>query len=340
MKRTLGCFSIYGAIAALIVAIGVGSWMLLRGSTLFSPGPLTAVRQGSTAIQGYVSHAEMESKCTLCHRPWHRVATERCLACHAAVEREVATGTGLHGRLDDPKTCVACHPDHLGREADIAQAALDRYPHDQVGFSLVRHQQLTDGTPFACAECHAPGGYDLDVTTCTTCHSRIDAAFTGQHVADYGAGCLSCHDGRAMPERFDHGVLFPLDGAHGDLACDTCHVLEDATRLSGACVACHEEPAIHRGGFGTNCAACHSAAGWLPARLRAHAFPLDHGVPVSEAEIPCLTCHPDGYAAYTCYGCHEHEPDAVERAHREERMTEIEDCAHCHPTGQEEEEPR
>jgi len=337
MKRTLGCFSVYGALAALVVAIGVGGWTLLRGPTLFSPGPLTAVRQETMSIQGYASHAEMESRCTLCHRPWRRVATERCLACHAAVENEIAAGTGLHGRLDDPEVCVACHPDHLGREADVARAALDRYPHDQVGFSLVRHQQLADGSASVCTDCHVPGGYALDRTTCAACHRGMDAVFAERHVADYGAGCLSCHDGRAMPDGFDHGAIFPLDGAHVDVACDTCHVPAAATRLSEACVACHEEPAIHRGGFGTNCAACHTVDGWLPARLRVHAFPLDHGKQAGEGEVSCLTCHPDGYVAYTCYGCHEHEPDAVERAHREDGMTEIADCARCHPTGQEEE---
>jgi len=48
-----------------------------------------------------------------------------------------------------------------------------------------------------------------------------------------------------------------------------------------------------------------------------------------------VTCHPDGYAVYTCYGCHDHRPDVVEREHREKGLIEIADCARCHPTGEE-----
>jgi hypothetical protein len=338
MKRTLGCFSVYGALAALLVAIGVVGWTLLRGPTLFSPGPLTTRRQGAAPIQGYTSHAEMESRCTLCHLPWRGVATERCLACHVTIGDEIAARTGLHGRLDDPKSCADCHPDHLGREVDIVQTAVDNYPHDQVGFSLVRHQRLADGTAFVCADCHVAPEYVLDQATCAACHRGMDASFTERHIVNYGTGCLSCHDGRAMPGSFAHEAVFPLAGAHAKVACDTCHVSEARTQPSQACIACHEEPAIHRGGFGTNCAACHSTDGWLPARLRSHAFPLDHGIQAGEGEVSCLTCHPAGYAAYICYGCHEHQRDTIEGVHREEGMTDIADCARCHPTGQGEEE--
>jgi hypothetical protein len=335
MKRSLGCFSVYGVLAALVVAFAMTGWTLLRGPTLFSPGRLTAVREGTTPIQGYASHAEMESRCTLCHRPWLRVATARCVTCHTAVENEVAAGIWLHGELEGPEECVACHPDHLGREADIVQPALDRYSHDQTGFSLVRHRQLADGTDLVCTDCHVSGEDALDPTMCAACHRQMDVPFTERHIAEVGAGCLSCHDGRTIPDAFDHGAVFPIDGAHADLACDTCHLPGAVTRLSGGCLPCHEEPSIHRGGFGLNCAACHTVDGWQPARLRVHTFPLDHGRQIGEEETPCLTCHPEGYAAYTCYGCHEHQAEAIERTHRERSITEIADCARCHPTGEE-----
>jgi hypothetical protein len=341
MKKTLGCLSVYGLLAALVLAIALGLWTLLRGPTMFSPGPLTAVRGNGVPIQGIASHADAEPSCTLCHLPWRRIDPARCLECHTGVADEIAAQSGLHGPLDDPESCVSCHPDHQGREVDIAQAALDRYPHDVVGFTLARHQQRADGTDLVCADCHvAGGGYALDpraARACAACHRQIDAPFVEQHIAEVGAGCVSCHDGREMPDAFDHAAVFPLDGAHAAVVCDTCHAEPATTQPSAACAACHAEPAVHRGTFGTTCAACHTAEGWLPARLREHVFPLDHGVQAEDTPtVPCLTCHPDGYVAYTCYGCHEHQPDEVERAHRE--LDEYADCARCHPTGQDAEE--
>lgn len=333
MKRSLGCLSVYGLIVSVILVAGVGIWTLLKGATLFSPGPLTAMREGSP-LQGTASHAEVESRCTLCHRPWSSVDPARCLACHTAVDGQIAARTGLHGRLEDPEACTLCHPDHQGRQADIARAALDQFPHDQVGFTLIRHQRLESGAAFTCTDCHSPG-YTLNLATCTTCHHQIDAVFMDQHVADYGAGCLSCHDGSTMPDDLNHDTFFPLDGAHAGIACAGCHGEEALSSLSGACVTCHEEPQLHRGGFGTDCAACHTAQGWRPARLQYHAFPLDHG---RQGDVPCLSCHPDTYVAYTCYGCHEHQPDQVEREHRELDIAEIADCVRCHPTGRGEQE--
>ena len=43
------------------------------------------------------------------------------------------------------------------------------------------------------------------------------------------------------------------------------------------CFACHEEPAMHLGQFGINCARCHNAMTWTPAQLTKHIFLLDHG---------------------------------------------------------------
>ena len=331
MKRPLGCLSIYGAIVALVVVIGVGIFWLINGATLFSPGPLTASSRGTAPLHGYASHADMTFKCTLCHRPWRKVDPVRCLACHTTVDEQIGARTGLHGRLDDAEACTLCHPEHQGREADIARAALNRFPHDQVGFSLVRHQRLTDGTAFACTDCHAPG-YTLDQATCTTCHHQMDAAFMVRHIDRTGTGCLSCHDGKAMPDNLNHGVFLSLDGEHAGIACDGCHGQGSLKELSAGCITCHEEPAVHRGEFGTDCAACHTAQGWLPAHLRYHAFALDHG---QQEDVACLICHPANYVAYTCYGCHEHQPAEVERQHREEGVAEIADCAPCHPTGRE-----
>lgn len=98
-----------------------------------------------------------------------------------------------------------------------------------------------------------------------------------------------------------------------------------------ACVECHEDPVVHMGTFGVNCAMCHDTVAWTPAALTRHPFKLDHG---GQGTVACETCHPTNYVAYDCYACHhDHQPEEMETAHTAENIFEFEDCAACHPTG-------
>ena len=97
------------------------------------------------------------------------------------------------------------------------------------------------------------------------------------------------------------------------------------------CRACHEEPKIHVGQFGQNCARCHTLAAWTPARLTRHDFPLDHG---AAGSLTCQTCHTETYIAYTCYQCHDHQPEQMHQIHTETDIPDFENCIDCHPTGQ------
>lgn len=104
------------------------------------------------------------------------------------------------------------------------------------------------------------------------------------------------------------------------------------------CAACHEEPEMHLGRFGLNCARCHSAMAWTPAVLTRHNFLIDHG---SESNLPCETCHNENYYTHSCYTCHDHEPEQMEQVHRvEEGIDEYNDCIECHPSGEPDEARR
>jgi hypothetical protein len=135
---------------------------------------------------------------------------------------------------------------------------------------------------------------------------------------------------------FDHTSVFRLDGQHVDLECSACHANQVFRGTPRECAACHAEPEVHAGLFGTQCAACHTAEAWAPAQLTQHAFPLDHG---GQGEVACATCHTASYVAYTCAGCHEHEPGLTERQHASVDIGDrrLEDCAACHPAGQRDE---
>jgi mono/diheme cytochrome c family protein len=98
------------------------------------------------------------------------------------------------------------------------------------------------------------------------------------------------------------------------------------------CVACHEDPDMHAGRFGLDCARCHSTIAWTPALLTKHTFLLDHG---GQGKIDCLTCHLENYYQHTCYECHDHKPTQMEEIHLAEGIFEYEACVDCHPTGEE-----
>ncbi len=97
------------------------------------------------------------------------------------------------------------------------------------------------------------------------------------------------------------------------------------------CAACHEEPAVHIGEFGLNCARCHNSVAWAPAVLTKHTFYLDHG---GEGQLECDTCHVDNYIENSCYTCHDHQPEDMQVVHEKEKIAEYQDCVACHPTGQ------
>jgi mono/diheme cytochrome c family protein len=96
-----------------------------------------------------------------------------------------------------------------------------------------------------------------------------------------------------------------------------------------ACAACHEDPEVHLGQFGTDCSRCHSLEAWAPAQLTRHLFPLDHG---EERVLSCQVCHEQNYYEHTCYGCHDHEPQQMEEVHIEADIQDFERCVDCHPT--------
>ena len=277
-----------------------------------------------------------------------------CVSCHA----EPAAHAGLLGA-----DCVKCHtsfgwrpaqqpptaataasaatsaPDAAGKQPTQSTSAKPQtaalFDHTRQ-FVLIHHQVDYAGKELACGACHTadPQTHALrtDLQLCQDCHAGHDADFMGKHTAQFGANCLDCHDGADRLENFKHENFFALDGKHADLPCAQCHA-NGYRNTPAACADCHTEPAVHTGTFGTKCQFCHAVTGWLPAALRLHTFPLDHGTP--GAESACKTCHPDTDTAYTCFSCHDHQLVPIQASHLKLKVTgpALLVCADCHPRG-------
>jgi hypothetical protein len=315
------------------------------------------------SIHGTLMHNNPNLGCRHCH-PEHRGAEAQLTRMEDATFPHEALGFSLNGHqltaARAPFTCDDCH------HGDVATFALDSCDscHRQMDLGFMTAHTVSFGSAcldchdgvdrfdenfdhnifsfkvtgkhvgVACVQCHvnARGFDDFEVTSqdCYSCHHMDDP-----HQGRFGAGCSRCHteDGWS-PAKFDHNLSsFPLTGTHMDVACEECHVNGQFEGLSTACVDCHAEPAYHAGQFGTDCAVCHSTVAWIPAEFNGqHTFPLNHGDGAS-----CATCHPVSFAAYTCYGCHEHSEVEVRSEHLEEGIGSFDNCMECHPTGQEHE---
>lgn len=212
------------------------------------------------------------------------------------------------------------------------------YPHLMVspGPLVPAHAQLATD----CFACHAPlRGASAD--RCVSCHAVADigvrsttgvalvrtgsAARTPFHQQLVAQNCVSCHSehqgsriGQGTRMTFSHALLQPATQAH--------------------CATCHTAPAtaLHRG-LTTGCAQCHSTVRWTPATFdHTRLFLLDR-----DHNAPCTTCHVNNDTSrYTCYGCHEHQPDRVSARHRREGIRDFQNCVSCHRSAHGEPEGR
>jgi hypothetical protein len=263
--------------------------------------------QSAFPLQG--RHAD--TACHDCHADGiYRGTPQDCYACHQADDAH-------DGQLGTD--CAACHTPGGWQEAT--------FDHAQSAFPLLGRHADTD-----CGQCHADGIYRGTPQDCYACHQADDT-----HSGQYGRDCAACHTPDGWSEAtFDHAQsAFPLRGRHASTACGDCHADGVFRGTPKACQACHADPPFHAGLLGQDCAACHNAEAWTPARYdRSHTFPISHG---ESGPSPCRTCHTNDLQTYGCYGCHEHDPSEIEHKHREEDIADFRDCADCHPTGREDE---
>ena len=327
----IGCLSVSGILAALMVILVVVLVSIFQGGVLFNPGALNA-QSGTKVMGGVFSHADIP-RCAICHVPFwsDQHMDERCLDCHTDLLSDpqgfhrimIAQGAG--------STCRDCHTDHNGPLASMTLLDLTSFPHDKVGFSLLGHQTTTSGTTFICADCHMGVFTSFDQAACDICHRGIEANFLIDHLQAFGEDCLACHNGvDTYGSDFDHDqTAFPLQGKHAELECSTCHPdarsRADLQAVSLDCFDCHAQDDAHSGRFGERCGECHDTTTWESAVFdhSQAAFPLT-GVHI---EVPCEECHLEDVFDGTpgeCVDCHRQDDTHA--------GTFGESCGECHNT--------
>ncbi len=276
-------------------------------------------------------------------------ASTDCARCHPPADAQDEAGFPLSGL---PRTCVGCHEDpHGGQFGEACERC-----HSEQGWRgdsvapahgpkksfplLGKHGDLE------CVQCHRPARPDAPLaqarfaglgTSCEECHED-------PHRGQMSAPCTTCHTETGWGGRdllFSHAwdTKFQLSGAHGGVACGTCHVPTEGGKLASAkfaglgtdCADCHQDP--HGGQFRSTCTRCHSENGWsgrwlAPVHGRKDRFRLQG----RHADLACTACHVPPTEGGTlagarfrdlgtrCSQCHE-DPHAGEMRHP---------CSTCH----------
>jgi hypothetical protein len=305
------------------------TWLLtlmMFASLLAFPPILTAQSQSlfeKLILPGEVvePHAKLESKCESCHEPFSKSSQRRlCLECHKDINADIRDKKGFHGKRPEITTaeCKTCHTDHKGRKANIV-------PFDEATFNHAFTDFVLNGAHkvAACSACHSAGKpHRAAPGACIDCHKSDDA-----HRGNLGVNCSSCHreDDWRKPKTFDHAkTAFPLDGAHGKVACATCHIGERYKGLPHGCIDCHKAQDVHAGRLGSKCDKCHSAKQWKSVRFdhtKDTKFPLQG----AHQKVACNTCHKGGAfdvkLQTSCVSCHKEQDP-----HKGQLGTKCESC--------------
>ncbi len=318
-ERQHPIFSPVAMISALIFMLSLTAGIYFKGGSAFSPGDLSALPNSGASLGGFNSHLAFQEDCSQCHEPFHGISAELCERCHQQIKQQREVGTGIHSQIDLVEQCGRCHRDHLGAEADLLLSSLPFFNHNVTSFSLARHSFDYQGAAIKCAGCHqSDGGIELRPDACRQCHQAEQPKFIDLHTTAYGTVCIDCHDGKDTAASFslsDHQLIFPLDGAHSEVKCESCHQNGDFTDLPQDCGGCHLEPPVHKGFFNNDCAGCHTTPAWKPAVLDGSSFDhasarfglIGHEAGFDGGVIRCDSCHAAADLSFNpnaCLDCH------------------------------------
>jgi hypothetical protein len=239
-----------------------------------------------------------------------------------------------HGALPAELTCTSCH----GTEKWSPLRSDLAFDHGDTGFRLEgRHGEV------ACARCHTSLEFQRVATAepgdCASCHLDV-------HEGTIARACAACHTGDSFAQ-LDYGVVhpadFPLEGAHLQTSCESCHTddLGGAFRaLDTDCASCHmgdylTAPLVdhQRLGFSTVCSECHSSLDFRDVAFDHFVMSGGFELVGRHAGIECTACHSGAGGALPfapaspddCVACHRQDYD---REHGGSGFPT--DCLSCH----------
>lgn len=332
-------------------------------SLMLSPGTVLA---GHEKIEDNCSachsplHGTPNEKCANCHK-----STDIGMIRYLRSKSEGSTfRLPFHDSLGALK-CGRCHGEHKGKhlqpEFDHSwlESGASRFcEHCHSHPPDMSHEKINNG----CSSCHSwaawkPVNFDhsqltlASSSTCVDCHS----APRDQRHSLYPSSCKDCHDLKHWkPARFAHDALEPLihvdcqkchrapqkdfhrfvpqlcANCHGDRSWKGAEFLHERLNENQRvrCRDCHLPPNnnMHKS-FDSNCFRCHGVEGWRPSTFDHSAyFRLDR-----RHNVECGICHTNKTTdRYTCFGCHQHSPERIERIHREHSRGNLDRCADCH----------
>lgn len=227
----------------------------------------------------------------------------KCVDCHINDEYK-----------DTPVQCgVRCHTDslHLGSLGDACDEChqpgiwkANRFDHtDDTDWPLLGlHNRVAE-----CVQCHPQQKFSGTPKNCSAkgCHAKDDV-----HKKRLGNKCDRCHL-ETGENTFDHNVQsdFKLTGQHLTVRCSDCHpsvTFKPRPRDCHGGGACHPEPKVHKGEFGTNCATCHTTETF--SDIKALHDVGDFNLKGAHNQQACDTCHVSNQrlagSGNVCINCH------------------------------------
>ncbi|HTT18358.1 MAG TPA: hypothetical protein VMG82_05410, partial [Candidatus Sulfotelmatobacter sp.] len=252
-------------------------------------------------------HTVPPRACTDCHvNNNYNLTTNTCVSCH--LKDFQGTTNPNHVAQGFAQTCDMCHNTAAWRPA--------QFDHSTSGFPLTGSHTVP---PRACTDCHVNNNYNITNTTCISCHQTdFNNATSPVPHSGFPTTCQQCHDTIQWTDgKFDHSTTgFALTGMHTvpPRACSDCHVNNNYSLNSTACVSCHlkdyqgtTNPNHVTANFPQTCDQCHDTSNWTDATFNHNStgFPLTglHTVPPRQ----CTDCHVNNnYSLNTtaCVTCH------------------------------------
>lgn len=246
-------------------------------------------------------HAGTWQLCTECHSN-NSYASFSCIGCHEHAKPETDNQhLSVSGYLYSSTECKACHP---------TGTKTGSFNHAQSIFPLTGAHRAT-----ACNQCHISGYSQKPSTECRICHNNdLQTANNPKHtVGNFPQTCQTCHTTTAWkPSTFNHttGTQYPLQGAHINASCNTCHTSTYAG-LTKICKECHNEdfqqavnPNHTLANFTQPCEQCHTPQAWKPSSYN-HSV-TGYQLVGSHVNTACNKCHAQQYAntSTVCFSCH------------------------------------